>query len=110
MQQISQKTQEIKTLQSSLQKKRKEENAVEEQLQNSIKESETMQNKLKQEVDHMSAQVYHVLYKNFEEEAALRQVLVIHPTMKISQHINTQLSFLFSICRKSRGWMQLLND
>lgn len=71
---ISQKRQEIATLQSSLQKQREEESALEEQLQTSIEESEIMQNKLQQEIDHMTAQVNEVLYRNFEEEAALRQV------------------------------------
>lgn len=83
---------------------------MEEQLQTTNEELETVQKKLHQEVDQMSTQLNDLTQRNFEEEAALRRVCLLHLLFKMLYHISIQLKldFLSSIVRKSSWLMQLL--
>lgn len=83
---------------------------MEEQLQTTNEELETVQKKSHQEVDQMSTQLNDLTQRNFEEEAALRRVCLLHLLFKMLYHISIQLKLDFpsSIVRKSSWLMQLL--
>lgn len=106
--QISQRSHGIVNLEHSLHKKREEESTLEEQLQAAFEESETMQKKQQQDVDHMNAQLNDLITSNFEEEAAIRWVCLLHLLLQILHHIYIQLLLVFVI-RELKGLIQLLN-
>lgn len=75
---------------------------LEEQLQAAFEESETMQKKLQQEVDQMNAQLNDLMTSNFEEEAAIRWVCLLHLLLQILHHIYIQLLLFFCYQRIKR--------
>lgn len=56
----------------------------------------------------MNAQLNDLMTSNFEEEAAIRWVCLLHLLLKILHHIYIRLVLVFVIS-ESKGWIQLLN-
>lgn len=56
----------------------------------------------------MNAQLNDLMTSNFEEEAAIRWVCLLHLLLQILHHIYIRLVLVFVIS-ESKGWIQLLN-
>lgn len=74
VQQISQKNQQIQSLQSFLQEKKKEASALAKQHQSIIEASQETQNRVQQEIDQLTAQLNSLIVGNRQAERALQEV------------------------------------